>query len=213
MSCFRGSGVASAHRSKLLNSLPPEKPVVVDRWGRVINTTTLGPHEEGDDVLLTCRVLGGRPEPSVRWLVNGVLVDEEYEHNTGDVIENRLLWPAIRRLDYAAVFTCQATNSHLVPPKELSLVLDMAIWSTVRPLTVEIKKPAEVGEGGVLTAERRYEVACESAGSRPPAVITWYKGKRQLKRITVSQTILLTVSHVNLCYIFYVCVLHHCCTT
>lgn len=40
-------------------SVPPEKPVVVDRWGRVINSTTLGPHEEGDDVLLTCRVLGG----------------------------------------------------------------------------------------------------------------------------------------------------------
>lgn len=40
--------------------MPPEKPVVVDRWGRVINTTTLGPHEEGDDVLLTCRVLGGK---------------------------------------------------------------------------------------------------------------------------------------------------------
>lgn len=74
---------------------------------------------------LTEYFVPGRPEPSVRWLVNGVLVDEEYEHNTGDVIENRLLWPAIRRADYAAVFTCQAANSHLVPPKELSLVLDM----------------------------------------------------------------------------------------
>ncbi|CAH4012989.1 unnamed protein product [Pieris brassicae] len=165
---------------ELVVPMPPEKPVVVDRWGRVINTTTLGPHEEGDDVLLTCRVLGGRPEPSVRWLVNGVLVDEEYEHNTGDVIENRLMWPAIRRADYAAVFTCQAANSHLVPPKEVSLVLDMFL----RPLTVEIKKPAELGEGGVLTSERRYEVSCESAGSRPPAIITWFKGKRQLKRIT-----------------------------
>lgn len=43
-----------------------------------------------------------------------------------------------------------------------------------------------MGEGGELTAERRYEVACESAGSRPPALLTWHKGKRQLKRITVS---------------------------
>jgi hypothetical protein len=51
---------------------------------------------------------------------------------------------------------------------------------------VEIKKPAETGEGGALTAERRYEVACQSAGSRPPALITWHKGKRLLKRITVS---------------------------
>lgn len=57
----------------------------------------------------------------------------------------------------------------------------------MRPLTVEIKKPSELGEGGVLTSERRYEVACESAGSRPPAQITWHKGKRQLKRITVSE--------------------------
>lgn len=61
----------------------------------------------------------------MRWLVNGVLVDEEYEHNTGDVIENRLLWPQISRGDYAAVFTCQAANSLLIPPKEVSLVLDM----------------------------------------------------------------------------------------
>lgn len=67
----------------------------------------------------------GRPEPTVRWLVNGVLVDAEYEQNTGDVIENRLMWPAIRRADYAAVFTCQAANSQLVPPREVSLVLDM----------------------------------------------------------------------------------------
>lgn len=51
------------HRT-LLVAVPPEKPVVVDRWGRVINATTLGPHEEGDDVLLTCRVLGGMwPDP------------------------------------------------------------------------------------------------------------------------------------------------------
>ncbi|XP_041988742.1 neural cell adhesion molecule 1-B-like [Aricia agestis] len=186
---FRNTQTTS-FRYNLTVVVPPEKPVVVDRWGRVINTTTLGPHEEGDDVLLTCRVLGGRPEPSVRWLVNGVLVDEEYEHNTGDVIENRLLWPAIRRADYAAVFTCQAANSHLVPPKEVSLVLDMFL----KPLTVEIKKPSEIGEGDSLTAERRYEVACESAGSRPPAVITWYKGKRQLKRITEELRDNLTVS-------------------
>ncbi|XP_013136105.1 PREDICTED: nephrin-like isoform X1 [Papilio polytes] len=194
---FRNTQTTS-FRYNLTVVVPPEKPVVVDRWGRIINTTTLGPHEEGDDVLLTCRVLGGRPEPSVRWLVNGVLVDEEYEHNTGDVIENRLLWPAVRRADYAAVFTCQAANSHLVPPKELSLVLDMFL----RPLTVEIRRPqageaggaGEAGAGGELTAERRYEVACESAGSRPPAILTWHKGKRQLKRITEEQRDNLTVS-------------------
>lgn len=65
----------------------------------------------------------GRPEPTVRWLVNGVLVDEEYEHNTGDVIENRLSWPAIGRQDLGSVFTCQAVNSPLVEPRESSYTL------------------------------------------------------------------------------------------
>lgn len=31
----------------------------------------------------------GKPEPMVRWLVNGQVKDEEYEKNAGDVIENR----------------------------------------------------------------------------------------------------------------------------
>lgn len=37
-----------------------------------------------------------------------------------------------------------------------------------------------------LVAERRYEITCESVGSRPNAIITWYKGKRQLRRTKVS---------------------------
>uniref|UniRef100_A0A182M474 Ig-like domain-containing protein n=1 Tax=Anopheles culicifacies TaxID=139723 RepID=A0A182M474_9DIPT len=67
----------------------------------------------------------GRPQPSVKWLINGILVDEQYEHNSGDVIENRLLWPAIQRSDLNSIFTCQATNTLLVEPKESSFVLDL----------------------------------------------------------------------------------------
>ncbi|KAJ9597412.1 hypothetical protein L9F63_011733, partial [Diploptera punctata] len=152
---------------------PPEHPTVIDHWGRQLNTT-VGPHNEGDDVILTCRVIGGKPEPAVRWLVNGVLVDEEYEHNTGDVIENRLMWPSVGRQDLNSVFSCQAINTVLTEPREISLVLDIYL----RPLTIRI-----LSKQLPLVADRRYEVSCESAGSRPPAVITWYKGKRQLRRV------------------------------
>ena len=38
----------------------PEHPVVLNRWGRQLNGTLLGPKEEGDDILLTCRVIGGK---------------------------------------------------------------------------------------------------------------------------------------------------------
>lgn len=52
---------------------------------------------------------------------------------------------------------------------------------TVKPLTVKILEPPSS-----MIADRRYEVTCESSGSRPNAIITWYKGKRQLRRTKVS---------------------------
>lgn len=69
--------------------------------------------------------LVGRPQPEVRWLVNGLLVDDQYEHNSGDVIENRLLWPSVQRTDLNSVFTCQAVNTLMVEPRENSYVLDL----------------------------------------------------------------------------------------
>ncbi|KAI5747067.1 hypothetical protein M8J77_010726 [Diaphorina citri] len=112
----------------------------------------------------------GKPQPLVRWLINNITVDELYEHNSGDVIENRLVWPSgnrtVRRQDLNAIFTCQAVNTDLVDPREISLVLDLYL----KPLAVRI-----MSEHQVLDADQRYRLSCESAGSRPPAVITWYK--------------------------------------
>lgn len=45
--------------------VPPESPTILDQWGRQLNGT-IGPHEEGDDVTLTCRTVGGHPQPIVR---------------------------------------------------------------------------------------------------------------------------------------------------
>lgn len=98
--------------------------MILDRWGRILNGS-VGPHEEGDDVMMTCRTVGGHPEPSVRWLVNGVLVDDEYEHNAGDVIENRLTWPAVARRDLDSLFTCQAVNTMLIEPKISTVMLQL----------------------------------------------------------------------------------------
>lgn len=72
--------------------------------------------------LLFC---AGRPQPAVRWLINGDVVDDQYEHNFGDVIENRLMRPPLYRENLGAIFTCQAVNTLIVKPKESSYVLDM----------------------------------------------------------------------------------------
>lgn len=104
--------------------VPPEPPTILDKWGRTLNGS-VGPHEEGDDITLTCRTVGGHPQPTVRWMVNGLIVDDEYENNAGDVIENRLVWPAVSRKDLDAIFTCQAVNTKLTEAKEAMVVLDL----------------------------------------------------------------------------------------
>lgn len=68
-----------------------------------------------------------------------------------------------------------------------------------------------------LVADRRYEVSCESTGSRPNAIITWYKGKRQLRRTKVSISFFISfffllsffsynkkVSHI-FCFVHLIC--------
>lgn len=37
----------------------PEQPVVLDRWGGPLNGSKIGPVHENDDIMLTCRVVGG----------------------------------------------------------------------------------------------------------------------------------------------------------
>lgn len=44
----------------VLDAVPPEHPMVLNRYGRPLNGTILGPMEEGDDIMLTCRVIGGK---------------------------------------------------------------------------------------------------------------------------------------------------------
>ncbi|XP_071454106.1 neural cell adhesion molecule 1-like [Hetaerina americana] len=174
-------------RYNLTVIVPPEHPVVFDKNGRPV-TTSAGPYNEGDDVILNCRVEGGKPEPTVRWLVDGETIDEQYERNTGEVIENRLNWPSVARSALGAIFSCQASNSGLAEPRETSLVLEIHL----KPLTVSITNKVTP-----LLADRRYEVTCESAGSRPPAVITWYKGKRQLRRVKEEARENATVSELS----------------
>lgn len=105
-------------------SVPPEQPTIWDQRGRQLNGS-VGPQEEGDDITLTCRTVGGHPQPKVRWLVDALVVDDQYEHNAGDVIENRLVWSSISRKDLDAIFTCQAINTILTDPKTTTVKLNL----------------------------------------------------------------------------------------
>lgn len=47
----------------------------------------------------------------------------------------------------------------------------------MKPLKVEI-----TGRDKILSAGKKYETRCQSTGSKPPAVLTWWKASKQLKR-------------------------------
>jgi hypothetical protein len=57
--------------------------------------------------------------------MNEELVDDEFEQSSGNVIENRLLWPSLQRENLNAKFTCRASNTKSILPRERSLMVDM----------------------------------------------------------------------------------------
>lgn len=44
-----------------------------------------------------------------------------------------------------------------------------------------------------VSADRTYDVECKSSGSKPPALITWWKGTKQLKKLTKNVSLEFTV--------------------
>lgn len=72
------------------------------------------------------------------------------------------------------------------------LLLYVVVVVLVKPLEVKIIEPPSS-----MMADRRYAVSCESTGSRPNAIITWYKGKRQLRRTKVNSVTRITNTYTH----------------
>nr|CAD7586356.1 unnamed protein product [Timema genevievae] len=154
--------------------VPPEKPVIYDAKRRDM-TKILEPYNEGSDVNLICEVKGGRPRPRVTWFLENTVVDDSYESRPDGITVNHLTFPNIGRQHLHARLVCQAVNTHLANPTSKVVVLDI----NLKPISVKI-----LTQESQISADRRYEVECRSSGSRPEAIITWWKGSRQIKRIT-----------------------------
>lgn len=74
----------------------------------------------------------------------------------------------------------RAELSNRLESFELLCLYKYFLICSVRPLTVKIEK-----DDDVLSAGRRYSAKCVTTGSRPAALITWHKGRRQLKKTKV----------------------------
>ncbi|ERL85567.1 hypothetical protein D910_02986, partial [Dendroctonus ponderosae] len=153
--------------------VPPEKIHIFDDK-RIDKSVLLGPYNEGSDVSLLCEVRGGRPRPRVIWFLENNVIDETFANRSEEVVINHMVFPNVGRQHLHARLICQASNNNIVPPETKAVVLDI----NLKPQSVSILTKEKH-----VSAEKRYEVECRTSGSRPDAVITWWKGSRPVKRL------------------------------
>ncbi|XP_047519195.1 hemicentin-2-like isoform X2 [Pieris napi] len=157
-------------RVNLTVIVPPSKMIITDDRGDV-KQAIVGPYVEGDSFTLKCDVSGGRPRPWVKWFRDEIETDTPVTVLTGGAVRGVLRVGPLTRTDVRAAFTCRASNHIRSHPIETTLTLDM----NFPPLTVHI-----LGSNQPLSAIRRYDLLCQSAGSRPPASITWWKNGHRI---------------------------------
>ncbi|XP_042148505.1 neural cell adhesion molecule 1-like [Ixodes scapularis] len=114
----------------------------------------------------------GKPRPVVTWWRDKRLVDANFTvAGDGNVVRNRFHIHELKRSDFLTVLTCQAVNNNVTVAASRSITLDMNLI----PLDVAIQPPKQA-----LSADQEVELVCSSSGSRPPALLTWWKSGEQL---------------------------------
>lgn len=133
----------------------------------------------------------GSPAPKVKWFENGKeLPTEANDFSYPSRTTNKLVVKNLSRIHQHAVYTCQASNfpnkfvyknitielyckylasMSCLPFVALNIYVLKFDSFAVRPLEVEI-----IFNNQPLSADRQYEVQCQTTGSRPPSVITWW---------------------------------------
>lgn len=169
--------------------LPPNEPIITDQNGEILpSKSIIGPYNEGDRLLLVCQVEGGSPPPVVTWWRESFLLDDQYNVTSQGISRNELLLPSLGRNDLMATFTCLATNNNISFPVSASVTVDL----NFRPLSVWIE-----GEQRPLSAGKPVTLRCRSAGSRPPAVVEWWKAGVRMNATQANGTSALTFVPVS----------------
>ncbi|XP_020291370.1 nephrin-like isoform X2 [Pseudomyrmex gracilis] len=159
--------------------VPPAKPIIYDAKRRDMSKL-LESYPEGADLFLVCEVHGGKPKPQVSWYLESQNIHASTEvretqgpdGETNVVTVSNVTVKALTRRHHHAKLTCRANNTQLATPPSTTVVIEL----NMKPLKVEI-----LGKDQILSVGKTYDVKCQSIGSRPPAVLSWWKSSKQLK--------------------------------
>lgn len=149
---------------KLVILVPPQAVVIMDDRGQKLKRLA-GPYDEGAYLSLLCEAEGGNPAPIVSWWRSGSLLDDSYFRTSQGFVRNELIIMELRRSEYMAELTCQASNTNLTDPISASVRIDL----NMKPLYVRITSPPRA-----LKVGDDLRIDCETSGSRPPAKIIWW---------------------------------------
>ena len=106
------------------------------------------------------------------WWREHELLDSSYERTYSHVVQNILEVGPLSPGDLGSVFTCISNNNNISAPVSRKVSLDMVF----PPRDVSITTL-----GQPLSAGTTYVLSCETAGSRPDPVITWWLGSDLMK--------------------------------
>ncbi|TDG44787.1 hypothetical protein AWZ03_008761 [Drosophila navojoa] len=154
--------------------VPPDRPIIYEP-NRHDKTSNVESFNEGNDIVLACEVTGGRPRPNVTWYLDNTVIDESFDQRPDGKTINHLSYPNIGRQHLNSRLVCVASNTNLTPPNNKVVILDI----NLKPVAVHI-----LTKDRFVSADRTYDIECKSSGSKPAAVITWWKSNKQLKKQT-----------------------------
>ncbi|XP_055952761.1 hemicentin-1-like [Argiope bruennichi] len=150
------------------------KVFIIDENGKPLSDV-IGPLNEGSRLSLLCETNGGVPS-ILTWWKDTFLLDDSFDTLPRGNLRNELTLAYLDRGDLMSTLTCQAALPNATESSEKSVSLDL----NLKPLNVHITSLQRP-----LSANRRTTLKCQSSGSRPPAVLTWWIGSRQLLNATV----------------------------
>ncbi|XP_047741592.1 nephrin [Hyalella azteca] len=159
---FRPNAITKVNLTVIV---PAGPPLILDSAGREVRGS-VGPLEEGQRAHLTCRSVGGTPEPTLSWWRDGRRLKQSSGLGSGEVIESRISLLVTRQL-HDATLSCQALNNNITEPSTTSLSVNVLL----RPVSLELVQAERQ-----LSAGEETELVCAARGSRPAARITWWRG-------------------------------------